>query len=106
MNVQLDPNLVDYLQHHHHNTLTLTMIDDMYNFYNILHTQYPLITYKMPKDIERYDTYHSDDITVYVQKNVITKDDELEFYDKKKWGIHHCCVKGISYKKIDCSIQH
>ena len=106
MNVQLDPNLVDYLQHHRHNTLTLTMIDDMYNFYNILHTQYPLITYKMPKDIERYDTYHSGDVTVYVQKNVITKDDELEFYDKKKWGIHHCFVKGISYRKIDCSIQH
>lgn len=106
MNVTLDPKLVDYLHQHHRNTLTLSIIDDMYNFFNIRYSQYPVITYKVPKHMERYETYHFGDVTVYVQKNVKLEGDDLEFYDKKKWGLHHCYVRGIEYEKIDCTIPH
>ncbi len=101
MNVTLDQNLVDYMHHHRHNAITLSMVQDMINFHNVLYTKYPLINYKMPKHLELYDEYQVGDISVYVSKDAEVEGETIEFHDKKKWGIHKCYVQGVKFRKVD-----
>ena len=97
MKVNLDHNLVDYMHHHHHDILTLTLMTDVHNIYSYGITKYPVINYRKPKNMDLYDTYQVDDITVYVAKNVETVNDELQFVDKKTWRFHRCQVQGVKY---------
>lgn len=97
MKVHLDKNLVDYMHDHHRNALTLSMMTDAHTIYTYGITKHPVINYKKPKNMELYDAYQVGDITVYVEKNVKTVNDELEFIDKKMWRFHRCQVRGIEY---------
>lgn len=99
MNVTLDQSLVDYMHKHHRNTISLAFVEEMTNFHNVLFTKYPLIKYKTPKHVERYDEYHVDDIRVYVSKEAETEGAKLEFHDHKRWGHHSCHVDGLKYHK-------
>jgi len=100
MNVKLDQGLIDYMHHRRHNALSLSIVKDMVNFHNVLYTKYPLIKYKMPKNLELYDEYQVGDIAVYVSKEVDVEG-TIEFYDKKKWGMHKCYVQGVMFERID-----
>ncbi|MCH4887837.1 hypothetical protein EZV73_09650 [Acidaminobacter sp. JC074] len=101
MDVKLDQSLIDYMHHHRHNAITLSVVKDMINFHNVVYTKYPLINYKMPKHLEQYDEYQVGDISVYVSKEADVEGETIEFHDKKKWGRHKCYVEGIRFDKID-----
>lgn len=98
MNVTLDQSLLDYMHDHHHKILTLSYAENMRNFHHVLYNKYPLIKYTVPKEIEDYDVYHYDDITVYISKETQVDGDKLEFHDRKLWDRHTCYVVGMKSK--------
>lgn len=106
MKIKLDPDLIDHLHRHRHNTLTLSLVQEMYNYYNILYTKYPIISYRVPRNLELYHAYQVGDIHVYVEKDADVEGETLEFYETKKWGLHKCLVHGLKYMPINTFENH
>lgn len=94
LNVVLQDNLKDYLRQHHHNDISLRLVHNDYMTGNV-YTEIPRIRFKAPHDIENFDSYMVDGVRVFVDKDVRTNDDTIEFFEESMLGIHRCHVKGV-----------
>lgn len=98
MKVKLDDNLINYMHDHHKHTLTLKLVHDDYSGYDIF-SKHPKVSYHQPRHPENYNTFTANDITLYVEKGIRAKEEELLFKDEKVFGTHHCKVSGIAEVK-------
>ncbi|MBN2260626.1 MAG: hypothetical protein JW702_08770 [Clostridiales bacterium] len=94
MIVTVEKNLMDYLHEHHHDIIKLELIHEDYSLGNI-YSKMPHISYHKPPNPEYYDKYTVDDITVYVEKGISAKNDQLDFIFEKMLGKRACHVHGI-----------
>ena len=99
MKITIHEDLMNYLHVHEHNIIKLKTAHEDYSVGNI-YSKRPRISYHEPNHPERYDKYEVDDITVYVQKGIKTKNDHIEFILEKLMGKHSCHVKGIELDVI------
>lgn len=91
MKVVVDQQLHDFMINHEHHVLTIHAKRSA-----IL--QGPMKTkvrYIAPRDVNRFDAYRLDDITVYVQEGLNVENDTLKLSDRRLFGIHKCQVNGI-----------
>ena len=82
----------------------LKIVHEDYSVGNV-YSRRPRISYHKPNHTERYDKYEVDDITVYVEKIIKTKNDHLEFVLEKLMGKHSCHVKGIELDAVPSEIE-
>lgn len=100
MKVTIQKELSDYMHEHNHNTISLRLIhDDLAN--GNLYSNHPRIRWSQPKHTERYDKIEVDDFTIYVEKDIKTNNDSLEFIDEQLFGIHRCHVRGLNLDFVD-----
>ena len=92
--VKLDEKLIDYMHDHQKDVIMLKLINDDYSGYNF-NTKHPRIRYHKPRHPENYDVYTVNDVTVYIEKDIETVDNNLLFTDDKIFGFHRCHVKGL-----------
>lgn len=91
MKVVVDQQLHDYMINHEHHVLTVQAK-------RLSNRQTPMKTkvrYIAPRDVNRFDAYRLDDITVYVQEGLNVENDILKLSDRHLFGIHKCQVSGI-----------
>lgn len=101
LNVILREEVKEYMRQHHHNEISLNLDNTGYIPGNV-YTVTPHIHFEAPKDIENYETYMVDDVKVYVEKDVATFDNTIEFVEESFLGIHRCHVNGV---RLDKRIQ-
>lgn len=100
MKVTIQKELSDYMHSHNHDTISLRLIhDDLAN--GNLYSNHPRIRWSQPKHTERYDKIEVDDFTIYVEKDIKTNNDSLEFIDEQLFGIHRCHVRGLNLDFVD-----
>ena len=95
MKVTIQNELSEYMHNHHHDTISLQLIHDGYSNGNI-YFKHPRIRLHVPRRIQNYEEFHVGDITVFVEKHVIAKKNQLEFVHEKLFGIHRCHVNGLN----------
>lgn len=100
MRVEVDKKLLGYMHDHHKHVIALKLIHDYYSGYNA-NIKHPRIKYKKPYHEENYDKFEVKDITIFVEKNIPTIEDQLTFTDDKFLGIHQCHVLGLDIKKLN-----
>lgn len=100
MKVTIQKELSDYMHAHNHNTISLRLIHDDLSMGN-LYSNHPRIRWSEPKHVERFNKYVIDDITVFIEKDIKTTDDALEFIHETMLGVHRCHVRGLNLDYAD-----
>lgn len=94
LNIILQEDLKEYLKKHNHDTITLKLSHSDFTSANI-NSMRPEIDYENPDSPEKYDEYHIDNVTIFIDKDAEAYDNTLEFVEEKALGIHRCHVKGL-----------
>jgi len=100
MKVTIQKELSEYMHEHHRDTISLRLIHDDLSNGNI-NSNHPRIRWSEPKHTERFDRIEVDDITVYVEKDIKTNNDSLEFIHEKLLGVHRCHVRGLNLDFVE-----
>lgn len=103
MRVVIEDELKEYMQKHNHDSISLQLSNRRMRNANALTTKRirPRIKYHQPKNVESFDKYNVDDIAVYVDKNLKTKDDTIKFVAEKTLGIKRCHVQGLDVSNMN-----
>lgn len=104
MKVTIQKELSDYMHSHHHDTISLRLIhDDLAN--GNINSNHPRIRWSVPKHTERFDKIEVDDFKIYVEKDLKTNNDSLEFIHEKLFGVHRCHVRGLNLDFVEDIMQ-
>ncbi|MBN2795243.1 MAG: hypothetical protein JXR88_07565 [Clostridia bacterium] len=100
MNVKLEQKLIDYMHDHHKNVIALTLKQEDTSG-SELQVKYPKVKYHKPNDEEHFQKFQIEDITIYVENDIPTLEDQLYFVDEKLFNIHRCQVIGVDVNKLN-----
>jgi hypothetical protein len=99
MNITLHDDLKVYLKEKAHDTITLKLIHSDYSSSNT-ESKTPEVTYHPPKNVEDFDVFTVDDISVFIDKTAKSNDDHLEFVLENLFGIRACHAKGLDLDNL------
>lgn len=105
MKITIEEKVMNYLHEHHKQVITLNLEHSGYSGYDA-HLKHPHVRFHQPRHTENFNQYQVDDITVYVEKDIPTIEDQLIFQDETLLGHHSCHVKGIDLEKLEEVYMH